>query len=386
MIATKLELPQLLHAARIPGFLGSAGPCITITLPPYHPGEPAATPATRLKSDIRHLEGELRPLRLLESDRAELVQPLRELAEDARLEEGSGWGRVIFRSPEVFAQFQLTGPNAASTVVAGSFAIRPLLAELYVPRLFHILALSKKRVRLLRCRDGNVKALELPRGIPTELDEALALEPPDHDLENRSCAGGAGGARRRIRFGTGSGRETARIHLADFYKLVDRGIQPLLSQGEPPLLLAGVAADSGVYRAISSYENLAHQSIDGSPDFESSGFELLPRAYSILRSEWSRHQAQMLEEAMERAAPGRFSIDVDEILRAAFEGRIRQLYLDEDAVISGIFERKKYSSYGPEDLLNLAAVQTLLHRGEAFNLPGNILPRKAKPAAAIMRF
>ena len=51
----------------------------------------------------------------------------------------------------------------------------------------------------------------------------MAFKQPDHDLENRSAAGSSVGSMRRIRFGTGSGRETQQTYLADLYKEVDRG-------------------------------------------------------------------------------------------------------------------------------------------------------------------
>ena len=65
--------------------------------------------------------------------------------------------------------------------------------------------------------------------------------------------------------------------------------------------------------------------------------------------------------------------------------RVHQLYVDERAESSHVFETATYRSWGKEDLLNLAVVQTILHRGNAFELPGNMTAGEAG-AVAIMRF
>ena len=385
MTATKLFAPETLQPASLQEILGLPGPCLTLFLPPYRPGELASTPAALLKAGLQHAGQELAERRCPETDRAELFAPLEELAQDPELLEGSGRGRAIFRSPELLRQFHMIQPVPASVVVAGSFAVRPLLAELQLPRVFYILALSKDHVQLMRCEDFRAKAVGLPPGFPLSLEEAMAFEPPDHDLENRSAAGSSTGAMRRVRFGTGSGRETQHAHLSDFYKLVDRGIHQILPKGDVPLVLAGVAEETDAYRAISGYRNLSAGTLQGSPDFASQEPEFLMQAYSLLRAEATVRELEALTEAIERAAPSHVSTDPDEVLRAAFEGRVRQLYIDESANRTGVFERGRYRTCGREDLLNLAAVQTILHRGGAFGLPHGMMP-PGLSAAAILRF
>src|SRR5260370_38499000 len=111
MIATNSSL-ELLRLETIRETLRSSGPCITILLPPYHPGEPQAPPATLLNDDIKAIERELGEQTLENSVRAELLQPLRSLA-DPLLNTGAHWGRSVFCSPTKFDQFQLGLPHQA---------------------------------------------------------------------------------------------------------------------------------------------------------------------------------------------------------------------------------------------------------------------------------
>jgi hypothetical protein len=50
-----------------------------------------------------------------------------------------------------------------------------------------------------------------------------------------------------------------------------------------------------------------------------------------------------------------------------------------------MFERGAYQCWGEEDVLNLAAVQTIIHRGKACELPAEMMPDGA-PVIGIMRF
>ena len=328
-VVTNATAVELLRIGVIREILRSPGPCITILLPPYRPGEPAAPPAALLKTYIQHTVGQLSERRSPKLATANLLRPLERLAEDPALEAGSHWSRAIFLSSSVFQQFYLTNAVAASLSVAGSYSIRRLAPELSRPRESYTLALSKTQVALLRCTGLHAEVAKLPPGVPETLAEALALEPPDHDLEGRSAVGASTGAMHSVRFGTGSGRERQHAHLADYYRLVDRGLQRSFREPNIPLILAGVEEDVAIYRGGSTYRGLAKSSIPGSRDVVREQIEMLQQAYSILRADEIERQHAVLLAAKEQAAASRFSADPDAILRAAFEGQVGELYLNE---------------------------------------------------------
>jgi len=376
MIATTSPA-ELLRLTTLRDALKSPGPCITIFLSPYRPGEQAGSPAALLKTNCQEAARQLALRSFPKGGSIDLLQPLESLAADPQFAAGSHWGRAIFRSPSVFRQFHLTRAVPPGLSVGGCFSIRPLASELARSAVFYILVLSQTRVRLLRCAGFHCELIKLPKGVPETLTEALALEPPDHDLENRSSAGSSTGRMRGVRFGTGSGREREHAHLADFYKLVDRGIQELLHEPDTPLILAGVQEETAAFRAISTYPELATTCIAGSPEPPLPQERMLEQAYCILRDRDLERQARALRIAIERTAPRRVAKDPDVVLRAAFEGRIGELYVNETAEKIEMFERGKYESWGNEDLFNLAAVQTIIHQGNARVLPAEMMPEGA---------
>src|SRR5688572_8490935 len=72
--------PELLRAGTIREMLRSRGPCITILLPPYRPGELAGSPATLLKSNVQEAARRLAERGLSKSESADLLDPLARLA------------------------------------------------------------------------------------------------------------------------------------------------------------------------------------------------------------------------------------------------------------------------------------------------------------------
>ena len=381
----ELESPRI---ERVQDLLRSNGLRITILLPPHRPGEQGKSMAALLKTSLQDVAQQLAARKIAEPVASDLLEPLRELTEDEEFSGGSRFGRAIFRSRDVFQQFDLLAPVKAQCIVGNYFQIRPILADLHLPPEFYLLKLSKKDVELMRCSNLHAERVRLPKGVPETLEEALAFKQPDHDLENHSSAGASIGAMRGVRFGTGSARETQYAYLADFYRMVDRGIFELLHTGSVPLVLAGVDEDTAAYRMIHTYPNLLSQSIHGSSNGSLSEQDLLQQAYSIVRAEHVDRMAASLVEWKERLAPARFTTDLDTILMAAKDGRVDKLYINESAQTTGHLpgagpgERR---NRGEDDLLNVAAVETILHGGLAFALPANKMSEGA-PVAAVFRY
>jgi len=393
MIATKVEtklMTEPLTKEIIPNLVSAAGPCITVLLPPYRPGEPGKPAAAVLKMDLQEPSKSLAARKVAEPLIAELLEPLHQLSREEESLAGSGSSRVIFRSPGVFRQFELPVPPSAERVcmVGDCFWIRPIFKSLALPANVYVLNITKKAVALLACGLTGVADVELPKGTPKTLEEALGFDAPDHDLINRSAAGPSTGAMHGVQFGTGSGREAQHAHLHDFYRAVDRGVNELLHPSQAPLVLAGVDEDMAIFRSINTYSNLLEQGIHGSPGSAISRAQILRHAHDIALFSLERRVALEMALAKERFAPARFHLELDSILQAAAEGRVSDLYLDESAQRIGTFDGKIFggrTNWHDEDLLNVAAVETLLRGGAVHSLPSHLMPRGAV-AIATLRF
>ena len=91
------------------------------------------------------------------------------------------------------------------------------------------------------------------------------------------------------------------------------------------------------------------------------------------------------------AAEPTVSIRLEDILAAAFEGRVDAVVVAENETLWGKFrpgeplEAHESADGLDEDLVNLAAVQTLRTGGRAFSVPRAHMPRQAA-AVALFRY
>ena len=376
--------------------LSAAGPCLTLILSAYRPGEPGKPPAAAIQMDLQESETKLAARKVPVTVMDELLEPLRQLTHEDEALAGSGFARAIFRARGIFRRFELPIPPSPeeACVVGDCFWIRPLFPSLALPEKIFVLDLTKKSAALLVCSRSGITAVDFPKGTPRTIDEAMGFDAPDHDLVNRSAAGPSSGAMAGVKFGTGSGRETQHAHLRDFYRAIDRGVTELLhreiSAPRPaPLILAGVDEDMVLYRSVNSYPHLVEQGIHGSPgagqNVSLPSARMLRHAHDIALFSFERRIAQALAAANERLGPARFSVDLDAILKAAAEGRVSDLYLDQTAQRTGTFEGKilgGHANWHDEDLLNVAAVETLLAGGAVYSLATHWMPRGALAAAS----
>jgi hypothetical protein len=390
MIATKLETTltaEPLRKEAVPELVHAAGPCVTFLLPPYRPGEAQKSAAGWLKTLLQEAGRKLAARQVPDPVTIELLKPLEHLSHQEESLAGVALGRVIFRSPGVFRQFELHVPPApAMECSAGDcFHIRPALPSLALPANVYVLEISKTGVRLLECGRSGVRPVELPRGTPKTLQEAMAFDAPDHELVNRSSAGPSVGSMPGVQFGTGSGREREAAHLHDFYRAVDRGVTELLRWNQAPLVLAGVEEDLILYRSLSAYSNLSKQGIHGSRGAALDQTQVLRQAHDIALFDLQSRAAHEMADSKERLSPARFSSDIQKILRAAVEGRVRDLYLDENAHLAGDFDGRVFggrANWHAEDLLNVAAVEVLRCGGTVFSLPSHLMAGGPMAAAA----
>jgi len=389
MIEAKVSAVESFGLENLQEMVKSSAPCITVLLPCYRPGAQAKSMAAILKTNLQEVARQLATRKISESAIAELLDPLEQLTQDEEFLAGSRWARAIYRASGMLRQRQLVGPINQALTIGACFNLRPVLAELHLPAEFYLLKLSKKRVELLRCTNLQAEPVEL-RGVPPSLEEALAFKPPDHDLENRSPAAASIGAAgmRGVRFGTGSGRETQQTYLSDYYKSVDRGVRERLNGTNAPLVLAGVHEDESIYRMINTYPNLLSRGIPGSPTGSAPAKEneVVEQAYWIVRAATAEKAAARLAELKERVSPARFSVHLEAVLQASAEGRVESIYIDESAQRVGVFDAQHGApNWGEEDLLNRAAVETILHGGLAFGLPNSAMP-DGVGVAALFRY
>jgi Bacterial archaeo-eukaryotic release factor family 3 len=369
---------------------GSEWPCISILQPVQALTSRSTQKPVRLKKAIQSVEQILTARNVDPAAQRDLLEPLYELEEQEAGEERQGKGFVLFRSRRVFRHFYVSAHLDEFVTVADHFYILPLLPLAGSGKIFYILSLSQKHIRLTRCSGGASVEVALPQSVPRTLEDAMQTARPDHVLDNRAWGGPSMGSMKGVMFGTSADREAKDEYLMHFYKEVDKGLNELLKNEESAVVLAGVDYELALYHRVSSYPHLAPGGVRGAPD-SFKGEELLRRAQEVAE----RNFAAPLEDALQaydKLGPERRADEWKEVVKAAYQGRIAHLFLTEGAKRFGVFDKASQAVEqhdellpGDEDLVNAAAVETLLHGGLVDIVPPERAPEGA-PISALLRY
>jgi hypothetical protein len=164
----------------------------------------------------------------------------------------------------------------------------------------------------------------------------------------------------------------------------------MLRDASEPVVLAGVDHEATLYRATSRFPRLIEDAIQGAPNGLKGG-EMHSRALEALRRSRLRELEKVIAE-YSHLAGGRASNRAKDIVTAAHEGRINKLVLSDSLEMNGAMDEATHQVVGnkqPEgegyDLVNSAAVQTILHAGQVFVAPNKMMPNGA-PLVAIFRY
>jgi len=112
------------------------------------------------------------------------------------------------------------------------------------------------------------------------------------------------------------------------------------------------------------------------------------RAREVVNEDKSEQLANTLAHFERRHDSLRVSSDFDQIISAAWEGRVSDFVFSEDAKLRGWFRetaREVEERPDGEDLVNAVALRTIQRGGQAFCLRKNEMP-VAADVAAVFRF
>ncbi len=190
----------------------------------------------------------------------------------------------------------------------------------------------------------------------------------------------------------GGEKDDRKQEVVRFFQELDRAIHDHLHNKTVPLVLAGVDYLMPIYREVSGHQNLLPEGISGNPDLASS-VDLHEKAWEIVRPMIISDREKAAERFQDLVGTGKASAQLDEVVTAAFDGRIDTLFVAETDERWGQFDpaNREVRHFdeprnGAEDLLDFAAVRTFMNGGTVYALEGDRLPEAAGSVAAIFRY
>lgn len=366
-------------------------PAVSIYMPTHRVGTEVQQDPIRFKNLLKDAESRLVERGLRGTDARKMLEPGRRLLDDEVFWQHQSDGLVVFTDPSGFRHYRLPYEFDELVVVADRFHVKPLLRLLSGDGRFYVLAISGKDVRLLQGTRHSVAEVDL-ENVPHGLMEALRFDDPEKQLQFHTTAQGAAAIFHGQGVGTDAGRH--KKDLLRYFQQVDRGLHELLHEDNAPLVLAGVEYLLPIYREANSYPHLLEEGMTGNPD-DLAARELHDRAWEIVQPYFERSQEEQAAQYRHLKGTGRTADRIEEIVPAAYHGRIGSLFVQVGVQRWGAYEPNNgrvelHDDPSPDaaDLLDLAAVQTLLHGGEVYAVEAEEMPdgRDTGPVAAIFRY
>lgn len=371
------------------------GWCVSIYMPTHRVGAEIQQDPIRLKNLLAEAEERLLLKGLRTPEAKELLEPAEKLLHGGLFWQHQSDGLAIFLSPGQFRYYRLPFDFDELVVVADRFHIKPLLPLLSGDGRFYVLALSQNEVRLLQGTRYSVSEVD-GDGAPKSLAEALRYNDPEKRFQFHTSTITPGGKGQRPAIFHGHGVASAddpKDYILRYFHRVDEGLRDLLRDVKAPLVLAGVDYLLPIYKETNSYPYLVDKGVEGNPE-ELRAEELHERAWAIVQPLFLAAQKEAATQYKRLAGAGskQASNDLKKIVPATYQGRVETLFVAVGLQQWGTFDPATNAVQlhrevkpGDEDLLDFAAVHTLLNGGTAYAVELEKVPDEA-PLAAVLRY
>lgn len=370
-------------------------PSVSIYMPTHRTGREIREDSLRCKNLLTAAQEQLQALGVRRPEARRMLEAAWELHNDEEFWRDQSDGLAIFATPNLFRAYRLPLALNETLTVNRRLEVTPLLQLLQNDGRFYILSVSQRRVRLFMATHYSLSELS-PEKLPKNLQDALNIDEFIESLQFRGYTNmGVGAAGDKVANFHGHGGfdlgDKKREELTEFFRRIDDGLDDVFGMERTPLVFAGVDYLFPLFREASRYSGLLERPVSGNPD-EIQDRDLHRKAWSVVEPVFHQAEEQALKRYGNSITAGLTLEDAREAVAAAREGRVDVLFLGRDRRLwgtideqSGEIELREGPGPGLLDLLDEAAIHTLLHGGTVFVVDPERVPG-GKPAAAILRY
>jgi hypothetical protein len=361
---------------------------VSIYMPTHRAGPETQQDPIRLKNLLGQAEERLMDSGLRAPEAKAQLESAYKLIQDGVFWQSQSDGLAIFVSSEIARHYRLPLDFEELVVITERFHVKPLLPLLSGDGRFYVLALSQDEIRLLQGTRYRVGEVDL-EGAPTSLAEALRFDDPERRLQFHTASGPSGGkgSRPAMFYGQGAPSQDEKGDILRYFQKLDTGVQELLADEQVPLVLAGVDYLLPLYREANTYPHLSEEGIEGNPE-NLSAKELHQRAWAIVQPRFLEEREVAAKQFRQFADTDRASDNLTDIVPAAYHGRVETLFVALGVQQWGTFDpaaneiqMHQDAEPGDQDLMDSAAVQTLLHGGSVYAVELDQMPSEVSLAA-----
>ena len=358
------------------------GAAVSLYIPTHRAGADVRENHIRFKNRVQEATQHLEERGLDPKEISALLEPAQKLIDDNAFWQQQADGLAMFLSEGESQYYRVPLTFEELTVVSNRYHLKPLMSLLAGDGHFYILAASINKARLFEATRGGISEIELPEDTPRSMDYATRFDDPEKSPQQHSTGGGErGAARPNVTYhGTGAGDDDKSERILRYLRMLETGVTNTLNEGNAPLLFAGVDRIFSYYQEANHYNHLLDDFVSGNPD-EWYDNEIHEKAWGIMESHFDKAKQAAMQGYKAVAHTETSSADLEDIVKNAVDARIDTLIVGVGEQVWGSYdvasrklERHDAQQPESEDLLDLAAVHTLINGGTVYAVPAEHVP------------
>jgi hypothetical protein len=323
-------------------------------------------------------------------DIRDILKPAQQLLQEPFFWKHQSSGLALFFSSDLFKSYRLPLQFEEFVVISGSYHLKPLLPFFANDGHYYILALSQNQIRLLEGTRHTVDEIDLD-SMPTSIAETFEFERFFKQVQFHTGTTSANTGDRSGMFHGHDPSDEEKNRILRWFHKIDDELPNVIMSRESPIVLAGVDYLFPLFKEASSYPHIVENGIPGSPE-ELKQEELHTQAWPLVQPFFKLAQEKATAKYQQLADSGQTTTEVQEAVSAAHHGKVEVLFVALGDQVWGNYDPNSntvqvHDSKEPEseDLLDLAAIQTLLNGGMVYALDHNKIPGNSA-IAAIFRY
>lgn len=360
--------------------------CVSIFLPTARGGAETRQGPIRLKNLLKQAEQKLGAQKRKGANGKGFLEPALKLCENSGFWLHQGDGLAIFRSPERFSYYRLPLKLDELVVVTERFHLKPLLRLITDDGRYYVLGLSKNGVRFLECTRHGAREIALGEEVPASLRGLRELAGIErHTIvhsQSSNLQGHGHGAR---------ADDDDKQDLKEYFRIVDRAVREIIKDDKAPIVLAGVEYEQSLYRDVSTLSTLISGGVTGSLEGRRVS-QLREASWPLVEPHFRQGRADAARRYEEAVGTARASNVLEQLVPAACTGRIEELFVAVGRQRWGSYDSttqrvkiREQPHAGDQDLLDLTAIQTVLHKGAVYAVAPDEVPG-GRSLAATLRY
>ena len=362
------------------------GPLLSLYLPTALEVDERKQNEIRLKNLLKEAYGKLEALGMSSTEAESLTDTVRNASLERDMWTAHSRGFSVFAGRGFMRHVALPNTVRELAVAGFRFHLKPLIDALEYRGRFWLLALSQNDVRLYTGDGVSIAAVDPGSGVPRSLTEVVGRQPAGKQTHFHSSDRGGDAA---IFHGMGAGKDDVKPEIEQFVRAVASGLESFWKLDDAPIVLAGTEFLRWSYRQVASVGQRVVGEIEGNVE-DLSDQDLHTQAWRIVRDQLEAQRDEALARLEQSDAGTPVSRELDDVVRAARDGRVDPLFIAADFECWGRFDddersvaRRDEPMPGDVDLLDRAAVESWLKGGQVYVVPASDIPGRAAAIAGL---